>query len=47
VLDDHSAIGSSRTHGLAVLGAASRELHASLLAAIDRGIDRLRARTDM
>ncbi|MEX1008169.1 MAG: inositol monophosphatase family protein [Acidimicrobiia bacterium] len=41
-LDDHPAIGSSRAHGLAVLGAASRELHALLLAAVDRGIDRLR-----
>jgi myo-inositol-1(or 4)-monophosphatase len=45
-LDDHPAIGSSRTHGLAVLGAASRELHASLLAAVERGIARLRARTE-
>jgi fructose-1,6-bisphosphatase/inositol monophosphatase family enzyme len=42
-LDDHPAIGSSRAHGLAVLGTASRELHGSLLAAIERGITRLRA----
>ena len=40
-LDDHPAIGSSRTHGLAVLGAASRELHGLLLDAVDRGIRRL------
>jgi len=43
-LDDHPAVGSSRAHGLAVLGAASAALHADLLAAVDRGIDRLRAR---
>ena len=36
-LDDHPAIGSSRAHGLAVLGAASRELHGLLLDAVDRG----------
>jgi myo-inositol-1(or 4)-monophosphatase len=40
-LDDHPAIGSSRTHGLAVLAAASAELHGELLAAIDRGMRRL------
>ncbi len=40
-LDDHPAIGSSRTHGLAVLGAASRKLHGLLLDALDRGIRRL------
>jgi myo-inositol-1(or 4)-monophosphatase len=43
-LDDHPAVGSSRAHGLAVLGAASTTLHADLLAAVDRGLDRLRAR---
>jgi hypothetical protein len=43
-LDDHPAIGSSRAHGLAVLGAASRELHSLLLDALDRGIRRLAAR---
>ena len=42
-LDDHPAVGSSRAHGLAVLAAASPELHAILLAAVDRGMDRLRA----
>jgi myo-inositol-1(or 4)-monophosphatase len=46
-LDDHPAIGSSRTHGLAVLGAASRELHGLLLDAIDRGIRRLAAQEPM
>jgi fructose-1,6-bisphosphatase/inositol monophosphatase family enzyme len=43
-LADHPAIGSSRTHGLAVLGAASRALHERLLAAIERGVERLRHR---
>ena len=43
-LDDHPAIGSSRNEGLAVLGAASRELHGLLLAAVDRGIRRLAER---
>jgi myo-inositol-1(or 4)-monophosphatase len=43
-LDDHPAIGSSRSEGLAVLGAASRELHRRLLAAVDRGIRRLAER---
>jgi myo-inositol-1(or 4)-monophosphatase len=42
-LDAHPAVGSSRAHGLAVLAAASAELHASLLAAVDRGMHRLRA----
>jgi myo-inositol-1(or 4)-monophosphatase len=40
-LDDHPAIGSSRSHGLAVLGAANRPLHGLLLEAVDRGIRRL------
>jgi myo-inositol-1(or 4)-monophosphatase len=40
-LDDHPAIGSSRAEGLAVIGAASRELHRRLLDAVDRGIARL------
>jgi fructose-1,6-bisphosphatase/inositol monophosphatase family enzyme len=43
-LADHPAIGASRAHGLAVLGAASRALHDGLLAAIERGIERLRLR---
>ena len=43
-LADHPAIGSSRSEGLAVLGAASRELHGRLLAAVDRGIRRLAER---
>jgi myo-inositol-1(or 4)-monophosphatase len=43
-LADHPAIGSSRTHGLAVLGAANRELHRRLLAEIERGLERLRRR---
>lgn len=43
-LEDHPAIGSSRSEGLAVLGAASRELHGRLLAAVDRGIGRLAER---
>jgi myo-inositol-1(or 4)-monophosphatase len=42
-LADHPAIGSSRAHGLAVLGAASRALHDRLLAAIERGLERLRS----
>jgi myo-inositol-1(or 4)-monophosphatase len=46
-LADHPAIGSSRTHGLAVLGAASRELHERLLAEIDRGLERLRHREQL
>jgi myo-inositol-1(or 4)-monophosphatase len=40
-LDAHPAVGSSRAHGLAVLAAASTELHDALLAAIDRGMHRL------
>jgi fructose-1,6-bisphosphatase/inositol monophosphatase family enzyme len=42
-LDHHPAIGSSREHGLAVLGAASEPLHRALLAAVDRGMARLSA----
>jgi myo-inositol-1(or 4)-monophosphatase len=41
VLDHHPAIGSSREHGLAVLGAASEPLHRAVLAAVDRGMVRL------
>jgi myo-inositol-1(or 4)-monophosphatase len=40
-LDHHPAIGSSRAHGLAVLATASAALHATLLAAVDRGMRRL------
>jgi myo-inositol-1(or 4)-monophosphatase len=40
-LDDHPAVGSSRTHGLAVLASANGQLHDTLLAAIDRGMNRL------
>jgi myo-inositol-1(or 4)-monophosphatase len=40
-LDAHPAVGSSRAHGLAVLAAASAELHRALLEAIDRGMHRL------
>jgi fructose-1,6-bisphosphatase/inositol monophosphatase family enzyme len=43
-LADHPAIGCSRAHGLAVLGAANHELHGKLLGAIGRGIERLRRR---
>jgi myo-inositol-1(or 4)-monophosphatase len=42
-LDAHPAVGSSRAHGLAVLATANAPLHASILAALDRGMDRLRA----
>lgn len=42
-LDDHPAVGSSRTHGLAVLAAANAPLHETLLAAVDRGMHRLEA----
>ncbi len=42
-LDDHPAVGSSRAVGLAVLGAASRELHGVLLDEVAAGIERLRA----
>jgi myo-inositol-1(or 4)-monophosphatase len=41
-LSDHPAIGSSRAHGLAVLGAGTAELHEQLLTTIERGIERLR-----
>jgi fructose-1,6-bisphosphatase/inositol monophosphatase family enzyme len=41
-LEDHPVVGSSRAHGLAVLASASAELHGLLLAALDRGIGRLR-----
>jgi len=44
-LDDHPVVGSSRAHGLAVLGAAGRELHGLLLDAIGRGIARLAAQS--
>jgi myo-inositol-1(or 4)-monophosphatase len=44
-LDEHPAIGSSRAHGLAVLGAAGPELHSALLGEVARGIDRLRMMT--
>lgn len=40
-IDHHPAVGSSREHGLAVLGAASEPLHRALLAAVDRGMARL------
>ena len=43
-LDEHPAVGSSRANGLAVLGAASRELHTALLAKVAAGMERLRAR---
>ena len=44
-LDDHPAIGSSRSEGLAVLAARrARTLHELLLAAVDRGIRRLAER---
>jgi myo-inositol-1(or 4)-monophosphatase len=45
-LDHHPAVGSSRAHGLAVLAAANARLHASLLAALDRGMHRLREWVD-
>ncbi len=45
-LDHHPAVGSSRAHGLAVLAAANARLHASLLAALDRGMHRLRQWVD-
>jgi myo-inositol-1(or 4)-monophosphatase len=37
-LDDHPAVGSGRAEGLAVLAAASAELHGELLDALNRGI---------
>jgi myo-inositol-1(or 4)-monophosphatase len=40
-LADHPAVGSSRAHGLAVLGASNPELHRLLLAEVDTGIARL------
>ncbi|MFI5045601.1 MAG: inositol monophosphatase family protein [Acidimicrobiia bacterium] len=40
-LAEHPAVGSSRTHGLAVIGAANPALHGILLDAVDRGIARL------
>jgi myo-inositol-1(or 4)-monophosphatase len=40
-LADHPAIGAGRAVGLAVLAAASAELHAELLGAVDRGITHL------
>jgi myo-inositol-1(or 4)-monophosphatase len=39
----HPALGSSRAEGLAVLAAATLELHARLLQAVDRGVARLAA----
>jgi myo-inositol-1(or 4)-monophosphatase len=41
-LADHPAVGSSRAEGLAVLAAATDELHARLLEALARGMARLR-----
>jgi myo-inositol-1(or 4)-monophosphatase len=41
-LHPHPAIGSSRAEGLAVLASATPELHAAVLAAVDRGMERLR-----
>ena len=40
-LDDHPAVGSSRRHGLAILGAANAPLHRDLLSALERGLARL------
>jgi myo-inositol-1(or 4)-monophosphatase len=40
-LDDHPAVGSSRAHGLSVLGASNAELHRELLAELDAGLARL------
>jgi myo-inositol-1(or 4)-monophosphatase len=40
-LVSHPAVGSGRVEGLAVLAAASPELHAALLAAVDRGMTHL------
>lgn len=42
-LDDHPAVGSGRAEGVAILAAANPELHAMLLAALDRGLARLAA----
>lgn len=40
-LASHPAVGSGRAEGLAVLAAASPELHAALLEAVDRGMTHL------
>ena len=40
-LDDHPAVGSGRAEGVAILAAANPELHALLLAVVDRGLERL------
>jgi myo-inositol-1(or 4)-monophosphatase len=40
-IGSHPAVGSSRAEGLAVLAAASPQLHASLRDAVDRGLTRL------
>ena len=40
-LDDHPAVGSGPTEGLAVIGAASAALHTAILAEVDRGMIRL------
>ena len=40
-LASHPAVGSGRAEGLAVLAAASAELHAALLEAVDRGMTHL------
>jgi myo-inositol-1(or 4)-monophosphatase len=40
-LADHPAVGSGRAEGLAVLAAASPELHAALLEAVNRGMTHL------
>jgi myo-inositol-1(or 4)-monophosphatase len=40
-LAGHPAVGSSRAEGIAVLAAASTDLHGALLAAIDRGMAHL------
>jgi myo-inositol-1(or 4)-monophosphatase len=37
-ISDHPAVGSGRAEGLAVIAAASPQLHASLLGAVDRGL---------
>jgi myo-inositol-1(or 4)-monophosphatase len=43
-LDRHPAVGSGDGFGVAVLAASSATLHAKLLAEVDRGMQRLRAR---
>jgi fructose-1,6-bisphosphatase/inositol monophosphatase family enzyme len=40
-LDDHPAVGSGPAEGLAVIGAASVDLHTAILAEVDRGMIRL------